>query len=175
MLPCRLGPCKLELSWPTSLKLLSNYQADGVNSLLCGHQHLSSLPKKMHEFQLDCCCSGTPAYQAPEICMGLAANVACDVWSFAVVLNEIITGESPRRRGDYRLPLCVSPALVVAPCCSRAFNPEEHSANPVCICACAKGAVLWSRHHLQPSVLPYGTSQTKMQSCSVVLSATVDQ
>ena len=56
------------------------------------------------------------AYKAPEICMGHAATVACDIWSFGVVLNEITTGESPHRRGDYRLPVWASGLKLLSFC-----------------------------------------------------------
>ncbi|KAL4438479.1 hypothetical protein ABPG77_000127 [Micractinium sp. CCAP 211/92] len=46
---------------------------------------------------------GTFAWMAPELLMGCAPSPAADVYSFGVLLHEIITGERPKR-GNLRLP-----------------------------------------------------------------------
>ncbi|KAL4431314.1 hypothetical protein ABPG75_006570 [Micractinium tetrahymenae] len=46
---------------------------------------------------------GTFAWMAPELLLGCAPSPAADVYSFGVLLHEIITGERPKR-GNLRLP-----------------------------------------------------------------------
>lgn len=48
---------------------------------------------------------GTLDYMAPELLMGERSSFAVDIYSFGVMLGEIITGETPeRRRGGARDP-----------------------------------------------------------------------
>lgn len=47
---------------------------------------------------LPCCAAtGTFTWTAPEILMGLRCTEKCDLFSFGVVLWEVITGETPQR------------------------------------------------------------------------------
>ncbi|PRW56736.1 Serine threonine- kinase CTR1 [Chlorella sorokiniana] len=47
--------------------------------------------------------AGTFAWMAPEVLLGSPASPAADVYSFGVLLHEIITGEQPMR-GSLRMP-----------------------------------------------------------------------
>ncbi|KAL4419965.1 hypothetical protein ABPG75_007063 [Micractinium tetrahymenae] len=55
--------------------------------------HLSDMPNAC----------GTFAWMAPEVIMGSRCTSAVDIFSFGVVLWELITGEAPKR-GEMRLP-----------------------------------------------------------------------
>ncbi|KAL4420111.1 hypothetical protein ABPG77_000282, partial [Micractinium sp. CCAP 211/92] len=55
--------------------------------------HLSDMPRAC----------GTFAWMAPEVIMGSRCTTAVDIFSFGVVLWELITGETPKR-GEMRLP-----------------------------------------------------------------------
>ncbi|KAK9812044.1 hypothetical protein WJX73_000926 [Symbiochloris irregularis] len=46
---------------------------------------------------------GTWAWQAPETITGADVTTAADIWSFGVIMWELMTGEQPRR-GAYRTP-----------------------------------------------------------------------
>ncbi|KAK9801359.1 hypothetical protein WJX73_010330 [Symbiochloris irregularis] len=46
---------------------------------------------------------GTWAWQAPETITGAAVTTAADIWSFGVIMWELMTGERPQR-GRYRTP-----------------------------------------------------------------------
>ncbi|KAK9791186.1 hypothetical protein WJX73_002593 [Symbiochloris irregularis] len=46
---------------------------------------------------------GTLAWQAPEMILGQPASFSADMWSFGVILLEIVTGHMPRR-GQYSTP-----------------------------------------------------------------------
>jgi len=43
---------------------------------------------------------GTPAYIAPEIIQGLQYSYSCDVWSFGVLMVEIVSGVTPFHADD---------------------------------------------------------------------------
>jgi serine/threonine protein kinase len=43
------------------------------------------------------CAAGTFTWTAPEILMGLRCTEKCDLFSFGVVLWEVITSETPQR------------------------------------------------------------------------------
>ena len=47
--------------------------------------------------------AGTFHWQAPETIVGLKTSFSADIWSFGVLLLEIITGEE-QRRGFYVHP-----------------------------------------------------------------------
>ena len=40
---------------------------------------------------------GTLAYAAPELLAGSRCNEKADIWSFGVLLHEMVTGEPPQR------------------------------------------------------------------------------
>ncbi|KAK9812123.1 hypothetical protein WJX73_009346 [Symbiochloris irregularis] len=46
---------------------------------------------------------GTWAWQAPETIVGTGVTTAADIWSFGVIMWELMTGERPQR-GQYRSP-----------------------------------------------------------------------
>jgi serine/threonine protein kinase len=50
-----------------------------------------------HKPDASCCIAGTFTWTAPEILMGLRCTEKCDLFSFGVVLWEVITGETPQR------------------------------------------------------------------------------
>lgn len=58
--------------------------------------------------------AGTPAYMAPELFDGLNATEKVDVYSFAVLLWECLTGKVPVRRVVFKSH-SRSPSLVVRP------------------------------------------------------------
>lgn len=45
--------------------------------------------------------SGTYVYMAPEVIKCEPYNEKCDVYSFGIILNELITGEYPYIHTDY--------------------------------------------------------------------------
>lgn len=47
---------------------------------------------KSHKTRTNC---GTPAYIAPEILKALSYSYEVDVWSFGVLMVEILSGQSP--------------------------------------------------------------------------------
>ncbi|KAK9790571.1 hypothetical protein WJX73_000459 [Symbiochloris irregularis] len=48
---------------------------------------------------------GTLAWQSPEMLMGAPASFSADMWSFGVILLEIVCGQMPQR-GQYPTPEC---------------------------------------------------------------------
>lgn len=56
-----------------------------------------SLTSKSHQTKTNC---GTPAYIAPEILKSMSYSYEVDVWSFGVLMVEIISGQSPFQAED---------------------------------------------------------------------------
>ena len=52
---------------------------------------------KMQKTKTNC---GTPAYIAPEIVKAMPYSFEVDVWSFGVLMVEIVTGETPFQAED---------------------------------------------------------------------------
>lgn len=46
-------------------------------------------------------CSGTYVYMAPEVIRCEPYNEKCDIYSFGVILNELLTGNYPYSETDY--------------------------------------------------------------------------
>jgi tetratricopeptide (TPR) repeat protein len=59
--------------------------------------------------------AATPAYASPEQLAGQRLTVASDIYSFGVVLHEILTGHRPSPAGPTRVPAIVAQCLALSP------------------------------------------------------------
>ena len=87
---------------------------------------------------------GTFAYAAPELLTGGKCNEVADIFSFGVLLWELVTGEIPRR-GKLRELRC-APRLIRRSCSPRAGTAGHNALSPVrCSCACIGSLCTWQR------------------------------
>ena len=68
---------------------------------------------------------GTFAYAAPELLTGGKCNEVADIFSFGVLLWELVTGEMPRRGKLRDLRQVTCPAFHSAPGLTRRLHREE--------------------------------------------------
>ncbi len=73
---------------------------------------------------------GTFDYTASELMLGKRSTFAVDVYSFGVMLHEIITGEAPNRRA------APPRELRYVPDASCTLNQSNSVADPVLLCHC---------------------------------------
>jgi tetratricopeptide (TPR) repeat protein len=59
--------------------------------------------------------AATPAYASPEQLAGQRLTVASDIFSFGVVLHEMLTGQRPSPAGPTRVPAIVAQCLALSP------------------------------------------------------------
>jgi hypothetical protein len=65
---------------------------------------------------------GTPAYMAPELLNGALAGTASDIYSFGIVVHEIVTGGRPHPGSTVRLPAAYGKPWVAA--IQRCIDPD---------------------------------------------------
>lgn len=68
---------------------------------------------------------GTDAYMAPELCRAEVPGPTSDVWSLAITLFELLTGERPFPKGDNSRPF---PQLEMPPIPLRRLRPRAPAA-----------------------------------------------
>lgn len=59
--------------------------------------HSSSQPKHHYRTHTNC---GTLGYTAPEVLMNLGASFEADIWSFGILLAELLSGSLPFENKD---------------------------------------------------------------------------
>lgn len=71
------------------------------NILLDGHGHIKLIDfgfsKKLNDIKVDKARTncGTPIYAAPEVLIGTGYNYKADIWSFGILICEILGGFTP--------------------------------------------------------------------------------
>ena len=102
---------------------------------------------------------GTAAYMSPEQVQGEEVDEQTDIWSFGVVIHELVTGKLPFR-GEHESAMMYS-IMNEEPKTLRALRPETPEALEQIVTHCCKKIALNARRRFTKSLRSYQTCEER--------------